>query len=104
MPKNYSLGRNRHLAVEKLDGDLLVTIAEEGSDVKTITFPSRRCVQFVKTIGQRAAQRMCVRTFNRKMTGENSPKVTCCVTSLPRKSHYAIKRVCFPVGTRLRRV
>ena len=52
MPKNYSLGRNRYLAVKKMNGDLLVTIAEEGSDVKTVTFPSRRCVQFVKTIGK----------------------------------------------------
>jgi flagellar biosynthesis regulator FlaF len=52
MPKNYSLGRNRYLAVKKLNRDILVTIAEEGSDVKTVTFHSRRWAQFVKTIGQ----------------------------------------------------
>ena len=52
MPKNYSLGRNRYLAVKKLNGDLLVTIAAEGSDVKTVTFPSRRWAQFVMAIGQ----------------------------------------------------
>ena len=52
MPKNYSLGRNRYLSVKKLDGDVHVTICEEGSDVKTITFPSRRWAQFVEVMSQ----------------------------------------------------
>ena len=52
MAKNYSIKRNIYLAVKKLNGDLLVTIAEEGSDVKTVTFPSRRWAQFVMAIGQ----------------------------------------------------
>ena len=52
MPKNYSLGQNRYLSVRKLDGDLHVTIGEEGSDVKVVDFPSRRWAQFVATIGQ----------------------------------------------------
>jgi len=52
MPKNYSLGRNRSVSVKKQGGDLLITIAEEGSDVKTVTFPSRRWAQFIEARGQ----------------------------------------------------
>jgi len=52
MPKNYSLRRNRTVSVNKQGGDLCITIAEEGSDVKTVTFPSRRWAQFMETRGQ----------------------------------------------------
>jgi len=52
MPKNYSLGRNRSVSAKKQGGDLLTNIAEEGLDVKTVTFPSRRWVQFMETRGQ----------------------------------------------------
>jgi hypothetical protein len=45
---NYNLGRNRSVFVKKHGDDLLVTIAEKGSDVKTVTFPSRRWAQFMK--------------------------------------------------------
>jgi len=48
MPKNYSLGCDRFVSVKKQDGDVHVTIAEEGSDVKTVTFPSRRWAQFME--------------------------------------------------------
>ena len=52
MPKNWSIGANRHVSVKKHGGDLHVTIAEEGSDVKSVTFPSRRWAQFVRCIGE----------------------------------------------------
>ena len=52
MTKNYSLGRNRYLSVKKQGGELYVTIAEEGSDVKTVTFPARRWARFVEIVGQ----------------------------------------------------
>lgn len=52
MPKNYSLGVNRFVSVKKQDGDIHVTIGEEGSDVKTVTLPSRRWAQFVLAIDQ----------------------------------------------------
>jgi len=52
MPKNYSLGRNRSVSVKKQGGELLITIAEEGSDVKTVTFASRRWAQFIEVRGQ----------------------------------------------------
>ena len=52
MPKNYSIGRNRYVSVKKQGADLHVTIAEEGSDVKTVTFPSQRWARFMAVIGQ----------------------------------------------------
>jgi len=52
MPKNNSLGRNRSVSVKKQGGDLHITIAEEGSDVKTVTLPSRRWAQFMEARGQ----------------------------------------------------
>jgi hypothetical protein len=52
MPKNYSLGRGRYVSVKKQDGDLHVTIAEEGSDVKIATFHSQRWAQFVAIMNQ----------------------------------------------------
>ena len=52
MPKNYSLGRNRSVSVKKQGADLHVTIGEEGSDVKTVTFPSQRWARFVGVLGQ----------------------------------------------------
>ena len=50
MPKNYSLGRNRSVSVKKQSGDLFVTIAEDGSDTKTVSFPSRRWAQFMESM------------------------------------------------------
>ena len=52
MSKNYSLGRNRSVSVKKQDGDLLVTITEKGSDVKTVTFPSQRWGRFMDVLSQ----------------------------------------------------
>ena len=52
MSKNYSLGRNRSVSVKKLGGDLHVPIAEVGSDVKTVTFPSQRWGQFMEALSQ----------------------------------------------------
>ena len=52
MTKIYSLGRNRYVSAKKQDGDLHVSIAEEGSDVKTVTFPSIRWARFVAVLGQ----------------------------------------------------
>ena len=52
MSKNYSIGRNRSVSVKKQDGDLHVTIAEEGSDVKIVTFPSQRWGQFMEVLSQ----------------------------------------------------
>jgi hypothetical protein len=52
MPKTYSVGANRYVVVKKADGDLNVTIAESGSDVKSVTFPSQRWVQFVQAMDQ----------------------------------------------------
>jgi hypothetical protein len=52
MPKNYTVGVNRKLSVKKQDGDLHVTIGEEGSDVKTVTFSSQRWAQFVEIMEQ----------------------------------------------------
>jgi hypothetical protein len=52
MSKNYSIGRNRSVSVEKLGGDLHVTTAEERSDVKTVTFPSQRWGQFMEVLSQ----------------------------------------------------
>ena len=52
MPKNYSLGRNRSVSVKKQGAGLHVTIAEEGSEVKTMTFPSQRWARFVEVLGQ----------------------------------------------------
>ena len=52
MTKLYSLGRNRYVSAKKQDGDLHVTIAEEGFDVKTVTFPSIRWARFVEVLGQ----------------------------------------------------
>jgi len=50
MAKNCSIGNNRYVSVKKQGGDLHVTIAEEGSDLKTVTFPSRRWAEFVRCI------------------------------------------------------
>ena len=52
MPKNWSIGVNRYVSVKKHGGDLHVTIAEEGSDTKSITFPSRRWAEFVRCIDE----------------------------------------------------
>jgi len=52
MPKTYSLGGKRYVAVKKQDADVHVTIAEEGSDVKTVTFPSQRWARFMEVIPQ----------------------------------------------------
>jgi hypothetical protein len=52
MPKTYSIGVNRYVVVKKQDNDLNVTIAESGSDVKTVIFPSQRWVQFVGLMDQ----------------------------------------------------
>ena len=52
MPKNFSLGGNRSVSVKKQDADLHVTIAEEGSDVKTVTFPSQRWGRFMEVLPQ----------------------------------------------------
>jgi Transcriptional Coactivator p15 (PC4) len=52
MAKNYSIGQNRSVSVKKIGGDLHVTIAEEGSDVKTVTFPSQRWGQFMEVLSQ----------------------------------------------------
>ena len=52
MPKNYSLGRNRSVSVKKQGVELHVTIAEEGSEVKTVTFTSQRWERFVEVLAQ----------------------------------------------------
>ena len=52
MPKNWSIGGNRYVSVKKQGGDLHVTIAEEGSDTKSATFPSRRWAEFVRCIDE----------------------------------------------------
>jgi len=52
MPKNYNIGQNRVVTVKKHDCDTNITIEEEGSDLKTVTLPSRRWVQFVEAMGQ----------------------------------------------------
>jgi len=40
------------VTVKKHDGDTIITIEEEGSDLKTVTLPSRRLAQFVEAMGQ----------------------------------------------------
>ena len=40
------------MSVKKQGGDLHVTIAEEGSDTKSVTFPSRRWANFVQCINE----------------------------------------------------
>ena len=52
MTKNWSIGVNRYVSVKKHGGDLHVTIAEEGSDTKSVTFPSRRWAEFVRCIDE----------------------------------------------------
>ena len=52
MSKQYSIGANRHVTVKKQDGDLKITIAESGSDVKIATFPSQRWVMLSTLIEQ----------------------------------------------------
>ena len=52
MPKNWSIGGNRYVSVKKQGGDLHVSIAEEGSDTKSATFPSRRWAEFVQCIDE----------------------------------------------------
>jgi hypothetical protein len=52
MVKRYNLSVNRHLVVNKRDGDLFITIAEEGADNKTVTFPSKRWAQLVILFNQ----------------------------------------------------
>ena len=52
MSKQYSIGANRHVTVKKQDGDLKITIAESGSDVKIATFQSQRWVMLSTLIGQ----------------------------------------------------
>jgi hypothetical protein len=52
MVKRYSLSDNRYVVVNKRDGDTFVTIAEEGANHKTITFPSKRWAYFMTLIVQ----------------------------------------------------
>ena len=52
MSKNWSIGGNRYVSVKKHGGDLHVTIAEEGSDAKSVTFPSHRWAEFVRCIDE----------------------------------------------------
>jgi hypothetical protein len=52
MVKRYSLSANRYVVVNKRDGDTCVTIAEEGTDYKSVTFPSKRWAQLVLLLNQ----------------------------------------------------
>ena len=52
MTKHFSIGVNRFVSVKKVDGDLTITIAEIGSDVKILTFPARRWVQLTSLVEQ----------------------------------------------------
>ena len=52
MTKIYCRVRNTHVSAKKQDGSLHITIAEEGSDVKTVTLPSIRWARFVAVLGQ----------------------------------------------------
>ena len=58
MTNNFSIGVNRFVSVKKVDGDLIITISELGSDVKTLTFPARRWVQTHKSIVEQASRRI----------------------------------------------
>jgi hypothetical protein len=46
MSKRYALGVKRYMSVRKQDGELTVTIAEDGSE-KSAILPARRWVRFV---------------------------------------------------------
>ena len=52
MPKNWSISGNRYVSVKKQGGDLHVSIAEEGSEAKSATFPSHRWAEFVQCIDE----------------------------------------------------
>jgi hypothetical protein len=77
-PKNYSLGRNRSVSVKKQDTNLHVTIAEEGSDVKTGTFSSQRWARFMEVdeaINQLTAKQY-VQQLNLHLGGKDNLSVT----------------------------
>ena len=49
MMKEYSVSPNRRVYVNKQDGELFVTIDEPGSELKSVTLPTKRWAAFIAT-------------------------------------------------------